>query len=194
MIPTILHRTLPAIPSPDVARLWQTVVGHTQGWNRRTYQSPRDPADWPITGRLFHLCPDRAMESNLVRLEALWTYGGVYLDSDVSLVRPLEPLLSDGFFVGAESDDWIGTAVIGAIPKHPATKVALEAMIAHVEARGERLSCPRVLTPVLKDRDDVTVMPVKTFYPFPYGSQNPRLDWSDDPDVFAVHYWHASWL
>jgi hypothetical protein len=194
MIPTLLHRTLPAVPRPNVAGLWQTVVQHTEGWERRTYQSPRDPADWPITGSLFHLCPDRAMESNLVRFEALWIHGGVYLDSDVSLVRPLEPLLNHGFVIGAESDNWLGTAVVAAVPEHPATGVALEAMMAHVKAGRERLSCPRVLTPILRRRDDVTVLPIKTFYPVPHGAQNPRPDWSDEPDVFAVHHWHASWL
>jgi hypothetical protein len=57
VIPKILHRTLPAVPDPDVERIWATVVANTDGWDRRTYQSPRDPADWPLTGHLFELVP-----------------------------------------------------------------------------------------------------------------------------------------
>jgi hypothetical protein len=194
MIPKVMHRTLPAVPLPEVAGLWASVLRHTEGWDHRTYQSPRDPADWPITGRLFSACPDRAMESNLVRFEALLEHGGVYIDSDVSLVRPLEPLLTRDFFIGWESGDWMGTAVVGAVPGHPAVKAALEAMMAHVEAGGARLTCPRVVTPILRGRTDVTVLPVKAFYPVPHGTPRPRLDWSDDPDVFAVHHWHGSWI
>jgi len=194
MIPKILHRTLPAVPRPDVAGLWATVVEHTPGWERRTYQSPRDPADWPITGHLFSRCPDRAMESNLVRFEALLKHGGVYVDSDVSLVRTLEPLLEHGFFVGWESAGWMGTAVVGAVPGHPAVQAALDAMMAHVESGAARSTCPRIVTPVLRGRTDVTVLPVKAFYPVPHATAHPRLDWSDDPNVFAVHHWHGSWM
>ena len=189
MIPQIIHRTLPAVPRDDVAPIWEKVVRNTAGWERRTYQSPRDPADWPITGHLFGLCPDRAMESNLVRFEALWVYGGVYVDSDVSLMRPLTPLLKHGFFIGRESGEWLGSAVVGAVPSHPAVKVLLDAMMAHVAAQGERSTCPRVITPLLQGRKDVTVLPVEAFYPVSFdGSRSPTSG------TFAVHHWHASWL
>jgi mannosyltransferase OCH1-like enzyme len=194
MIPRILHRTLPAEPRPEVEGLWETVVGRTVGWERRTYQSPRDPDCWPETGHLFALCPDRSMESNLVRFEALWEHGGVYVDSDVSLVRPLEPLLKHRLFVGLESASWLGMAVIGAVPRHPAVRVALDAMMAHVAAGGPRSTCPRVVTPLWRDRRDVTVLPPSAFYPVPYGQTADGRDFSDDPRVFAVHHWHGSWL
>jgi len=194
MIPKVLHRTLPGNPRPEVDAIWATVLRNTVGWQHRTYQSPRNPADWPTTGELFSRCPDRAMESNLVRFEALWRYGGVYVDSDVSLVRPLEPLLDNGFFIGWESSDWIGAAVIGAVREHPAVGVLLDAMMRHVRDGGERSTCPRVITPLLRGRDDVSVLPVKAFYPVPYKSQDARQDWSDDAEVFAVHHWHASWI
>ena len=194
VIPHILHRTLPQNPRHDVPKIWDTVVKHTEGWDRRTHQSPRDPADWPLTGHLFDLCPDRSMESNLVRLEALWTVGGVYVDSDVSLVRPLEPLLDSGFFVGWECSEWFGTAVIGAVPGHPATRAALDAMMAHVEAGGERSTAPRVLTPVLKGRDDVAVLPVDAFYKLPFSRRGEWPDYSGNPNVYALHHWHGSWM
>jgi mannosyltransferase OCH1-like enzyme len=194
VIPRIIHRTLPAVPRDDVAPIWEQVVANTPGWERRTYQSPRDAADWPMTGHLFPLCPDRAMESNLVRFEALWDRGGVYVDSDVSLTRPLDPLLGHTFFAGWECDEYVGTAVVGATPRHPAVRAALDAMMAHVQSCGVRSTCPAVLTPVWRNRDDVTLLPAKTLYPIPYGSKDTGADWSDDPDVFAVHHWHGSWM
>jgi len=194
VIPRIIHRTLPASPRPDVEALWQTVIDNTEGWERRTYQSPRNPADWPITGGLFQACPDRAMESNLVRFEALWEHGGVYVDSDVSLVRPLTPLLDYGFFAGWESSEWVGSAVIGARPKHPAIRVLLDAMAAHVAGQRDRSSCPRVITPLLTDRSDVTLLPIRAFYAVPFERRTETFDFTDDAEVFGVHHWHASWL
>jgi mannosyltransferase OCH1-like enzyme len=194
MIPKILHRTLPAKPRPEVEAIWGTVLRHTEGWEHRTYQSPRDPNGWPLTGGLFERCADGAMNANLVRLEALWVHGGVYVDSDVSLVRPLEPLLHTGFFIGWESEKWLGTAVIGAVPGHPAVRAALDAMSAHVRTGSERSTSPRVLTPVLKGRGDVTLLPRKTFYPVPYLVRDDRQDWSADAAVYAVHHWHGSWV
>lgn len=134
------------------------------------------------------------MESNLVRLEALWVHGGVYIDSDVSFVRPLDPLLRHGCFLGFESKGLLGMAVIGAVPGHPAIRAALNVMMAHVRAGGPRSTAPNVLTPVFANRSDVTLLPEPAFYPVPYGSTDIRQDWSADERVFALHHWHGSWL
>jgi mannosyltransferase OCH1-like enzyme len=194
MIPKILHRTLPAEPKPDVAGLWQTVLDNTVGWEHRTYQSPRDPADWPMTGHLFSRCHNRAQEADLVRLEALWEHGGVYFDSDVSLCRPIDLLLRHRFFVGWEHEEWLGTAVIGAVPKHPAIQVALQQMMEHVRHGGGMVSSPRLLTPVWEKRSDVTRLPRKAFYPTRYQDRDVKRDWSGDLQVYGVHHWHGSWL
>jgi len=194
MIPKIVHRTLPEKPRSDVGGMWKSVLRHTQGWEHRTYQSPRRAEDWPLAGPHFGACHDRAMESNLVRFEALLKHGGVYLDSDVSLLRPLDDLLGYECFVGWESDSWLGMAVVGAIPGHPAIQASLDLMIAHVRSGAPRSTCPRIVTPLLRDRGDVTKLQPKAFYPLPYGSRVVSGDWSDDPDVYAIHHWHASWM
>lgn len=196
MIPRILHRTLPAVPDPDVARIWDTVVANTDGWERRTYQSPRDPADWPMTGHLFHLCRDKAEESDLVRLEALWVHGGVYVDSDVELTQHLDWVRDRGCFTGWESPDWFGMAMIGAPAEHPAIGLLLDVFTKHVAAQVERSTLPIIATNTWRDRDDVTVLPQKALYPYHKGidPQNADVDWASDPEVFAVHRWHGSWL
>jgi hypothetical protein len=197
MIPKILHRTLPAVPRDDVAELWATVVRHTPGWDRRTYQSPRDPADWPLVGHLLPLCRDRAEDSDLVRLEALWTHGGVYVDSDVELTRPLDWVLNLDCVIGWESDEWFGTAFMAAAPQHPAIGLLLEVFTAHVGSQGERSTLPKIATKTWRDRQDVTVLPRKAVYPYSWldvGTGIDMLDWAADPDVLAIHRWHGSWV
>lgn len=197
MIPRILHRTLPAIPRDDVAPIWEKTVRYTPGWDRRTYQSPRDPADWPLTGHLFDLCRDKSEESDLVRLEALWLHGGVYVDSDYELTRDLGWVLDQTCVIGRESDDWYGTAFIASEPKHPAIGDLLVRFIEHVAAQTERSTFPIVTTNLWRGRDDVTVLPTKALYPYHYTQMNTPLasfDWSTDPEVYGVHHWHGSWI
>jgi mannosyltransferase OCH1-like enzyme len=197
VIPRIIHRTLPAVPRDDVAGIWEKVVRNSPGWERRTYQSPRDPADWPITGHLFHLCRDKAEESDLVRLEALWVHGGVYLDSDMEVTQNLDWVVTEECLTGWEDGNFFGMAFIAAEPQHPAIGLLLEEFVKHVEAQTERSTFPAVATRVWRDRTDVKVLPAKALYPYSYHERNTEkatFDWSQDPEVFAAHHWHGSWL
>ena len=54
-----------------------------------------------------------AFVSDYVRLYALKRYGGIYLDTDVEIIKSLDPFLYDKAFIGAESKFSICTAVIG---------------------------------------------------------------------------------
>jgi mannosyltransferase OCH1-like enzyme len=196
LTPRILHRTLPAVPEDDVARIWDTVLGNTEGWELRTYQSPRDPSDWPMTGHLFHLCRDKAEESDLVRLEALWVHGGVYIDSDMELTQHLDWVRDKGCVTGWESKDWFGMAFIAAPPEHPAIGHLMDVFTKHVAAQVDRSTLPIIATNAWRGRDDVTVLTQKALYPYHNGidPQNANKPWADDPEVFAIHRWHGSWL
>jgi mannosyltransferase OCH1-like enzyme len=197
VIPKIIHRTLPAVPRDDVAPIWAKVVANTPGWERRTYQSPRDPAEWPLTGHLFSICRDRAEESDLVRLEALWVHGGVYLDSDMEVTQNLDWVLPYSCLTGWEDANFYGMAFIAAEPRHPAIRLLMEEFVKHVEAQTQRSTFPAVATRVWAGRTDVTVLPQKALYPYTYHERNTEkatFDWSTDPEVYAAHHWHASWV
>lgn len=60
-----------------------------------------------------------AFVSDYVRLWALINYGGIYLDTDVELLRPIDDFLGYNAFLGFESRDSVGTAVIGCEKQHP---------------------------------------------------------------------------
>lgn len=57
-----------------------------------------------------------AFVSDYVRLFALYYYGGIYLDTDVELIKPFDDLLLLSGFVGYEHDKCINTGTIGSIP------------------------------------------------------------------------------
>ena len=55
-----------------------------------------------------------AFVSDYARLYALKNYGGIYLDTDVEIIKKLDSFLQNEAFIGAESKYSICTAVIGA--------------------------------------------------------------------------------
>ena len=54
--------------------------------------------------------------SDVIRLAVLSEYGGIYLDTDVKLLKPLDPFLQHKSFVGKELPLRLSTAVMGAEP------------------------------------------------------------------------------
>jgi len=60
-----------------------------------------------------------AFVSDFVRLHALYNEGGIYMDTDVEIIKPLDVFLHHGVFSGYESDHLISTGLMGAKKQHP---------------------------------------------------------------------------
>ena len=56
-----------------------------------------------------------AFVSDYVRGYALLRYGGIYLDTDMELLKPLDSLLNCTFFAGFEARDSVAAGIIGSI-------------------------------------------------------------------------------
>ena len=57
-----------------------------------------------------------AFAADYIRYYALYTYGGIYMDTDVEVVRPFAELLERPYLMGAEYDDYPESGIFGAIP------------------------------------------------------------------------------
>lgn len=196
-IPRILHRTVPELVDADVERFWDRFAVLHPGWELRTHRDPLDPAAWPETGALWARCDSGAQKAGLIRLEALWRDGGVYVDSDVEPYRSLEPLLQLPGFAGWEDAKVVPDAVLGAEPGHPAVREMLDRAKAAVEAgRGAWDSGPGVTTAVLPGRSDWLLLPPGSFFPYHYSERRRRHEDHQvaNPWAFGAHHWAASWL
>ena len=60
-----------------------------------------------------------AFVSDYIRLKVLYDYGGIYVDTDVEIVKPMDEFLKHRAFTGFENTVWMPTAVMGAEPHHP---------------------------------------------------------------------------
>lgn len=197
MIPRIIHRTVPEKVDRAVEQFWREFRRMYRDWDLRSWQEPLDPADFPITSPHWAGCQNGAQKAGLVRLELLWTYGGIYVDSDVQPLRSMEPLLTAKAFAAYEDENVVPDAVLGSVPQHPAFRKMLSLATEGVD-RG--LSAwhtgPGVTTKVLPGRDDVLLLPPGAFFPYHYLEQKrARENFSvTSPWAFCVHHWHGSWL
>ena len=67
-----------------------------------------------------------AFVSDYVRLYALFHQGGIYLDTDVEVIKSFDGFLKHSMFLGYEGNKALGTGIIGATKGHPVIKDLLE--------------------------------------------------------------------
>ncbi|WP_421670517.1 glycosyltransferase family 32 protein [Rahnella sp. EDr1-12] len=83
-------------------------------WNEESY---------PLEGNTYLLNAYKqkkwAHVSDFVRLDVLYNYGGIYLDTDIEIVGGFEDLLNLNLFMGFMWDCNLGTAVIGVAKGNP---------------------------------------------------------------------------
>ncbi len=87
-------------------------------WNEKTFDIESN--EWvrkAMAARNYPLAAD------VIRSWALLNYGGVYLDTDVEVLKSFEPLTEQcDFFIGYETEYWFGCAILGSKKGHPAMK------------------------------------------------------------------------
>lgn len=67
-----------------------------------------------------------AFTSDVVRLYALYTEGGIYMDTDVEVYKPLDEFLYEEGFTGFEAVNYPSTATLGAEKGNPVIKKMLD--------------------------------------------------------------------
>jgi len=60
-----------------------------------------------------------AFVSDYVRLYALYHHGGIYMDTDVEVIKPLDRFLHHGAFSGFEDEVYLQSGTMGAVREHP---------------------------------------------------------------------------
>jgi hypothetical protein len=209
MIPRILHYVwVGGRPLPEKARI------NIATWRRfcpdfeiRAWTDANVAFDQPYLARCRAL-GHWANASNFLRLEKLVEHGGVYLDVDIMVRRPLLPLLRDrcflGFQVGARENDWVNNAVFGAEPGHWFAKLCRDRLLAEFDgSEPANHSSPRLVTRLLVELGltasgadgtmvrDIRVHPHPVFYPYSW-RQEFALE-SIRPETVTVHFWEKSW-
>jgi mannosyltransferase OCH1-like enzyme len=199
MIPRNLFRTVPEKTSQHVETWWKWAVEFHQGWNCQTYRDPLNPDEFPMTSPYWKHCQHGAQLAGLVRLELVYTHGGVYIDSDFQCYRSFGHLLGLEGFAGWEDEKVVPDAVFGARAGHPAIEQCIETATALVEmGKGPWDTGPGVFTDVLPRRQDFILFPPAILYPYHYSQKKKasvaKKYYGDNPWTIGAHHWNASWV
>lgn len=194
MIPSRIIRTVPEHTTEEIEAFWDLAVKLHPGWDMVTLRDPLDPDDFPLTEPHWSRCSKPAQYAGLVRLEAIYHHGGIYIDSDLELYRNLAPLLPLSCFASWEDRQTVPDFVFGAEQGHPAIAVLLDAALDCIE-QGPWESGPGVFTRTLPGRCDTLLLPPGSFAPYHYTERHRRNeDHSVNPWTFGAHHWAGSWL
>lgn len=192
LIPRTLHRVwLGAAPLPEEQRVfgasWEK---HHPRWEHRLWRDD-DLASLEIEAEALERAPDASARSDIVRHHVLARLGGVYVDTDVECLRPLDPLLRGvSAFASFGLPGIVETGVLGAVPGHPAFRKAAELSRAVAGTPSPRTG-PPFLTHVLWAFPKVTVFPREYFSPYLWDEPERRFE--SFPGAYAVHHWAKSW-
>lgn len=148
-----------------------------------------------------------AFVADYMRFYALYHEGGIYMDTDMLLVRSLDNFLSDKAFLGRESAQFASMGIIGAEKGNDFTKLVLDQYNATKFNFVKPPVIPRFITPYLKQygftEEDTTqhlsngwvVYKTDYFYPIPRKQDfllENILQYAE-PDTCGIHLWNKSW-
>lgn len=199
-----IHQIWVGSPVPDrlkpMMATWRT---HHPGWNYRLWDE-QALAELNIPHRNHlnnwhkYARPDGRYQliADLHRFTILATHGGIYADADTRCLKPLDPLLDNTAVVGWEVQDrWVGTSTLYFQAGHPAledinTEITRRLNAATRPQAVTKLSGPQAVTPVLRDRTDVTILNEPLWYPVRH-EHALHADKPDTafPNTYVVHGW-----
>ena len=190
-IPRVLHRVWLGGDLPAQHAAWgETLAEHHPGWEMRLWTEDDFDA-LGITERDLTRSRTASELSDLMRFEILARHGGVYVDTDVECLRPIDPLLRGvDAFSGIELPGRVGTAVLGSVPGHPLFVRAAREVRGTVGLGAHSIDAtgPYFLTLLLEqDALGVTIFPRGHFYPFLW-DERERAG-GPFPDAYLVHHW-----
>lgn len=201
MIPKLIHACWlgrgprPALVEDCVSSWYERLPGYdVKIWSED---------DVGIDHPYFHALLERkkwAFASDFARFWLLEKFGGVWLDTDVEVVRPFDELLSVGpFFAGYESEGQVSCGVIGSVAGHPLNRAVRDSLVSAYMVGKPPSNIPHVLTAAIElhRSADIQLYPPEYFYPYnPYapGVRRRQLMFRDiSENTFAVHHWAATW-
>lgn len=192
MIPKVFHHIwLGPDPLPKDHRPWiQSWKKHHRDWEFTLWTEENLPED-PIRPEILERLRAPVERADILRLEILYRYGGVYLDTDLECVRPIDPVLEGEEFVGVcHKPGRITNTAIAAAPQHPLLEQALgevRPMDMYWTSASERLkevAGPLLLQRILADYPDVKLLEPRMFFP---DTEEQRAE------AIAIHHMARVW-
>ncbi|MCH5293260.1 MAG: glycosyl transferase [Treponema sp.] len=208
MIPKTIHYCwFGGNPLPDLAQKciasWRKFLPdyEIREWNEDNY----DVRKIPYTAQAYD-AGKYAFVSDYARFDILHEYGGIYFDTDVEVIRPLDDILERGAFMGVERAGALAAGLGMASPA--ASRIFREVLDSYEASVFLRADGTMDLTTVVErvssifkrhgftDRDEIqqvvgiTVYPAEYFCPMNMFTHELHIT----ENTAAIHHYSASWI
>lgn len=133
-----------------------------------------------------------AKATDYLRMWYLRRSGGIYLDADVEVLKPFDPLLKDAIFVGREENNFISNAIIGSVGGHHTLSDYLGKVERNFIGSGDLIFQPGMFlwTEIVHYTPEVKIYPPEYF--LPYNHHNNKLNLT--PNSYCIHHFSKSWV
>lgn len=142
--------------------------------------------------------------SDYARLDVIYNYGGIYLDTDVELIRDLDDLRANDMFCGFENNHFVAFGLgYGAVKGHRIIGKLLDIYdkLVFDTSQGLPVACPVYQTKVLCEeglKRNNTFQQIKDFTVYPSEVMAPisscGMGSGITKNTVSIHHYDASWV
>lgn len=175
---------------------------HLPDYEFRLWNEENSPMNHPFVKAAYE-AKKYAFVSDYVRFWALYNHGGVYLDTDMFVIKPFDELLVNKCFFGNEFSDklTLSCGIIGCEQHNEFVQQILSyyESLSFIEKEIDNLVVPRIITSIYEyflTKDLITILPFDFFYPFPYERRDELNHFMcyATTNTYAIHLWNLSWV
>ena len=146
-----------------------------------------------------------SLAADVIRSWALLNYGGIYLDTDVEVLKSFNDLSEKyDFFIGYETSRWLGCAILGAKKGHPIMKEVYSRYeqpcfdinkksnmrcVLNFTASIERLYKVKLNGKGITLKDNAIILPRDYFFPKHYITKELKVT----DNSLCIHHYGATW-
>jgi len=166
-------------------------------WNEKNFDMNRSP----LIKRAIEK-RNWALAADMMRIMILFEHGGIYVDTDIEIQKPLDEFLQHEFFAGYESNHWVNTAIIGSVLNHPILKTLVDIYTTDLSLEMSNLLTVHILSAVIgklygiRGNGKTKILPngvaiynKKYFYPISYLTHRLHIK----PETHTIHYYTGTW-
>lgn len=141
-----------------------------------------------------------AIKADILRLEILRLYGGVYVDTDMECLKPLYDFLDYDFFIGKQDRELVNTAIIGCTKDNDIIAKCMNIALSNLSNTSYDIlnymahvkTGPHVFTEVIKNTqtdNKIKCFEPEYFYPIHF-TELHRLN-EETPNAYTKHWWNG---
>lgn len=190
MIPKILHTYWEGGRDErvqDTLQAWRDLHPdyEMRSWTPDIHPCKRLADQFDTAERYCYSAP--LFRSNLVRYEALWREGGVWIDGDMAPVRNIDELMDFDAFIALDrpGSDQLQTAIMGMAHCHALAESLIQEQLHLPPHPPRRLPGVLVVNKVARGGfPGLKILPSSTFYPY---DRNTGITLTDPARAYGYH-------